>query len=32
MIDSLSDLIIKTTNYLLISDNKEELNDGNNTI
>lgn len=32
MMDSLSDLRIKTTNYVLICDNKQKLNDGNNAI
>lgn len=32
MMDSLSDLSIKTTNYPLISDSKEELNDGDSAI
>ena len=32
MTDSLSNLSIKTTNYLLICDNKQELNDENSAI
>lgn len=32
MMDSLSDLRIKPTNYVLICDNKQKLNGGNNAI